>query len=524
MVGPSARSSTVLDRSRNLAMESPETPESQQHEQEDLHGRVTRSVGWVMVSQLTIQVLALITSIVVARLLGPFEVGLAAAALVFGSLALIIANFGFAAAIIQRPTLTEADKSTVFWVGTGLGVLLTLISIGLSWPIADLYGQPRVQPLFAVLSGAFLFSALGIVQSGLLVRDLQFRSLEIRTIVATTASGAAAIAVAAAGGGAWAIIVQDLVITSVSTALLWRASRWRPKLIFSRESLRDMIGYSSHVAGTQILGWATVSLDNFLIGRYLGPAPLGAYTIAFSVMTTPLKRITIPLSTVFFPAFSAMRDPARIAAGWLRATRMTAFVVVPLTLGVIPVAPDMVDVVFGDAWGQAVPLIQILAGVGLLQAVISLCHSTLQAVARTRELFRFTLVLSVATVAAFAIGLTGGVEGVAWAYLLVSMLLQPVLVLVTTRALDLTFGDWLRSLAGVLQAGLTMLAMVLAVRELVLPADTDSLVRLAVLLAVGAAVYLPMILWREPEVRSEIEDIRRRRTRAEPAKLVEPTR
>ena len=290
----------------------------------------------MLASQVPTQILGLVTSVVVARLLGPFDVGLAVEAVVFANLALIFADFGFAAVIIQRPVLTEAEKSTAFWVGVALGVSLTLVGIALSWPIADLYGEPRVQPLFAVLSAAFLFSALGIVQGALLVRDMRFRALQIRTVIAVGVSGAAAIVAAVAGAGPWAIVIQHLVITGLSTALLWRASSWRPRATFSRKSLREMSGYSAHVFGIDVLGWATVSLDNFLIGRYLGAAPLGAYSIAYSVMTTPLKRIASPLSTVFFPAFSAMRDPERVANAWLRATRMVAVVVIPLTLGMIP--------------------------------------------------------------------------------------------------------------------------------------------------------------------------------------------
>ena len=250
----------------------------------DLGGLVVRGVGWVMASQVSTQVLALLTSVVVARFLGPHEVGLAAEALVFGSLALVIVDFGFGSAIIQRPTLTEADRSTAFWAGAILGLALTLFGVGLSWPIASLYGEPRVQPLFAVLSLSFLFTAPSIVQGALLTRELRFRSLEVRTIIATTASSATGIALAVLGFGAWAIVAQDLVITSVGSALLWRASSWRPRLIFSIASLRGMAGYTSHVFGSKALQWGTVNLDNFLIGRFLGAAPLGAYTLAFSVM------------------------------------------------------------------------------------------------------------------------------------------------------------------------------------------------------------------------------------------------
>jgi len=480
---------------------------------------VVRGVGWMMTAQVTVQILALVTSVVVARFLGPREVGLAAEAMVFGSLALLIVDFGLGSAIIQRPELSEDDRSTAFWAGAALGVATTLLGVGLSWPIAAVYGEPRVQPLFAVLSLSFLLAALGIVQGALLTRELRFRSLELRKIAATTVSAAAGITLALLGFGAWAIVVQTLVIAGVSTALLWRSSDWRPRARFSMTSLRSMARYASHVFGTAGLTWGTGNIDNFLIGRFVGTASLGAYAIAYSLIVTPVRRIAYPLIQVFFPAFSKMRDPDRIARGWVRGTKVLALVVVPSMLGLIAVAPDFVRVAFGHKWDEAVPVIQILAPVGLLQSLTALNAAILQAVDRTRTLLRFTLLLSIVTVAAFAAGLPWGINGVATAYLIVTVVMQPVFLWLTVRAVDLTMSDWLRSLTGVMQASVAMLLIVLGARELLLETALGVTPRLAAVIAIGAAVYVPLVAWRAPEIGPELRGAlgRLRRAPAMPA-------
>ena len=476
----------------------------------DLKGLVARGLGWMMASQVAIQVLGLITTIVVANLIGPRELGLAAEALVFATLALVIADFGIASAVVQRPQLWEEDKSTAFWTSIGLAGILTLVGIALSWPIADLYGEPRVQPLFAAFSFVLPLTAFGIVQAALLTRELQFRTLELRTIVATAAGCAAGICFAVLGFGAWAIVVQTLVVAGTSTALLWRASPWRPKWTFSTASLRDMSGYASHVFGSHALSWGTTNLDNFLIGRFLGATTLGAYTIAFSLMITPVRRIAYPVMQVFFPAFSKLREPDRVADAWLRAVRMVALIVVPLMLGLIVVAPDLIDVLFGEEWHAAVPVIQILAPVGLIQALIAMNDAVLQAIANTRTLFRFTAVLSVVTVAAFAAGIPFGLEGVAWAYLIVTVAMQPIYLWLTTRAVGITAWDWLRSIAGVLQAGAVMLLVVFIARELLVGTDVETGERLVALILTGALAYVPLAVWRVPEAWAEVRGLRRR--------------
>ena len=477
----------------------------------DLGREVIRGAGWMLGAQATVQVIGLVTSMLVARFLGPRSVGLAGMALVFGSLALVIVDFGFASALVQKPKLDDEDASTAFWAGLGLGIALTLAGIGLSWPIAHFYRQPEVQPLFAVLSLCFLFTAPGIVQGALLTRELRFRSLQVRTIIATSISCAVAIVLAALGSGPWAIVAQDLTITSVSTILLWRSSSWRPSWRVSRDSLRTIMRFGGNVFGARFTDWGAKNTDNLLVGRFLGASSLGAYSVAFNVVVSPAKRISIPLAEVFFPAFSVMRDPKRIAATWLRAVRMVAFAIVPLMLGVLALAPDFVRIVFGPKWHAAVPILQILAPVGLLQALSGMNASVLQAINRPGLLFRFIAVASITTISAFAVGLIWGLEGVAIAYLIVEAGLEPSFMVLTSRAIGRRPSDWVRSVSGVLEAGLGMLVAVLALRSFLLRTSLPLGIRFGICVVLGGLSYIGLVLWRAPEIKREFRVLRERR-------------
>jgi O-antigen/teichoic acid export membrane protein len=476
-----------------------------------LRGLVKRGVGWTMASQGVMQVLALLTSVVVARFMAPRAVGLAGEAIVFATLVIVIVDFGFGAAIIQRPTLSQDELSTLFWAGIALGVLLTLAGVALSAPIADLYGQPRVRDLFAVLSATFLIVAPGIVQGALLIREMRFRSLELRTIAATAVSCSTAITLAVLGAGPWAIVAQTLVMAGVSTVLLWKSSSWRPRWTFSLRTLRGFLGFSTHVLGAQMLTWANANLDNLLVGRYVGAAPLGAYSLAYGVALTPVNRVAVPITNVFFPAFSRLRERERIADVWLRAVRILAVLIVPLMFGLIAVAPDLVSAVFGRRWQAAAPVMQILAGIALLQALTALRDGVLTALAQTRTLFRFVLVLSALTLAGFAAGLPWGITGVAWGYLIVSVVLQPVSVWLTARAVGVSVWAWVRAVAGAVEAGAMMLAIVLVARWLLVRAGVPAGVRLAALVVLGAVVYVPAVLWRVPDIVAEVRSVLARR-------------
>ena len=88
-----------------------------------------------------------------------------------------------------------------------------------------------------------------------------------------------------------------------------------------------------------------------MIGRVLGAAALGTYTLATTVILMPFARIAAPLQQVFFPAFSRMSDDReRMADIWIRATRLVGAISIPALVGLVIVAPEFVDLVLGQRW------------------------------------------------------------------------------------------------------------------------------------------------------------------------------
>src|SRR4051794_6092966 len=148
--------------------------------------------------------------------------------LIFSSLVIVFSDLALGAALVQRPVVSEDDRSTVFWTGLGVGVVMTTLGIATSGLIAGFYGEPEIKPLFAVLSISFVLSSMGTTQASLLTRTMDFRSLETRMIIGTFVGAGVGIAVAACGYGAWAIVWQQVATTAASTVLLWVLSPWKP--------------------------------------------------------------------------------------------------------------------------------------------------------------------------------------------------------------------------------------------------------------------------------------------------------
>jgi polysaccharide transporter, PST family len=456
--------------------------------------------------QFALRIVSLATTVVLARLLTPREIGLATEALVFSQFTFLLTDVGVFAVLVQRPRLSDEDRQTAFWTSVVLGVVLALGLFGLAGPIAHLYGEPKVEPLLQVLSLSVLFMALGLTPGSLLIRDLRFRSIQVRTVVGTLAASAAAISIAALGYGAWAIVAQTLAITGATTILTWLLMNWRPRLVYSFKSLRSFAGFSGYVFGTDLLQYLSRNTDNLLIGRFIGAAKLGAYSLAYSVMLVPLRTLANPVQEVIFPAMSRIGEAKRVGQIWVRTSRLIAAVAVPVYLGLLIVAPDFVNVIFGSKWKDAVPVLQILAYVGLVQSWGGMRGSVLLALDKASTLFRLQLMGSSMAIASFIIGLHWGIVGVAAVYAVSTTIVAAVGTVVTGRIAHVGFLEFLGRMSGVLLAGALMTLSVLAAQLLLIDTEIAQAGRLAILVAVGAAVYIPACAWRAPEVPSELRD------------------
>jgi O-antigen/teichoic acid export membrane protein len=482
---------------------------------EPLESRIRSGVAWKAASQITLQVSRMIVALTLARLLAPNDWGLAAMVFVFSGFVVVFTDNALGTALIQRRELHKGDRSTVFWISAGIGLALALAGIALSGPLADYYGKPAVRPLFAAVSVGFLVSALGTTHMALLARDMRFRRLELRQIAATIVGAVAGITIALKGFGPWAIVGQQLAEAAVSTALLWWLMPWRPSLRVSVASLRRLGGFAGNVFGENLLYQAGRNLGTLLIGRFVGAVALGAYALATNVILVPFSRLAGPLQQVFFPAFSRIsNDRERIADVWIRASRLVGALAFPALAGLVIVAPDFVNVVLGSRWSRATPVIQILAWVGLIQALQTLSGEVLLAVGRAGTLLRFTALWFVATVGACALGLRWGIVGVAVCTAAVTTLVEPLRTYLTTQALGIPFLRFPRAFAGVAQATAAMAVVLVPTRMMLVSAEVPATARLGLLVVLGTVTYAGACKLRAPEVANELRGVFGRKRRA----------
>jgi PST family polysaccharide transporter len=360
-----------------------------------------------------------------------------------------------------------------------------------------------------------------MVHKALLSRKLEFRAIAMLEAGSAWAAGATAVGLALAGAGVFSIAAQFIVELLIAAAAAWFLCDWRPRLIFHLKAIRDMSNFSLNLLGESLLGYWTRNIDNLLVGYYLGAFQLGLYSRAYAVMLFPLSRVTWVFGRVMMRSFAIIKgDRPRVRALFLKMTRVIALITLPMMLGVAATARPFVACVFGSQWDGMVPVLRLLAFVGMVQSVTSVIHSLYLSHDKTALAFRVSLVSQTLRVIGIVAGLRYGIIGVAAGYALACSVSDPLDCYFGIGIIGLSLRDFAVNLKGLLASAATM-ALVVALVELRLSSYLGAWPRFTLEVALGAALYWGLLHVFHVEGYAEFTALIRERLRAfraEPAR------
>jgi PST family polysaccharide transporter len=473
----------------------------------NLRQNAVKGVVWSAITSWGRQAIAFIVFFLLARLLGPETFGLVAMASVFLSFVQVFVDQGFAEAIIQRHELEPEHLDTAFWTSLGIGLLITVVSVGTSGLVADLFKQPQLTPIIRWLSLSFLIVALVSVQDAIFRRNLAFKTLAIRSLVAVLAGGLVGVTMAFRGFGVWSLVGQQLTNGLVQIIVLWGASNWRPGLKFSRRHFKDLFSFGINVVGMNILEFVNRRSDDFLIGYFLGPVALGYYSVAYRLMMIGIDLLTNVVNQVAIPAFSRLQqEPERLGRAFYKVTELTSLVSFPCFIGLAVLAPELIQVLLGAKWSPSVPVIQILAFIGVLHSVYYFLGTVIIAMGKPSWKVIINFIYSIANVIAFSIAVRWGIAAVAAAFVIRGYLLAPIELWLVKKLIPLNLITYFRQFIAPLSGSLAMVATIMVTRHL-LRGVTSLPIIAAVCILLGTLVYVGVILLIAPTIKRQILDL-----------------
>ena len=377
---------------------------------------------WVSIGQFIKYPLQIVVSIYLARLILPESYGLVGMVMVFVGLAALFIDLGLGSAIIQRKEISLEQLNTIFWISLGIGILATVGFYLLADYLAFYYSQPKLSMIAKLLSVIFVISSATVIQNALLTKEMQFRKLVSRDVVAIIVSSALAIYLAKLDFQEYAIIYQQLAYNATSCVLIWTVSSWRPRFQFSLSGMREIIKYSKNLTGFTFINYLIRNSDNFLIGKFMSASSLGLYSKGYYFVRLPINQFSSVITKVLFPALSKIQDEdEKFRKIYIELCEAIAFFSFPLMLCLYALADLFVLFFLGDKWLEIILILKIFSLLGFVQSVSSTVGLIYNSKGRTDLLFRWGLFAGTLLVASIGLGVySGKIENVAIYYSLMS--------------------------------------------------------------------------------------------------------
>ena len=436
--------------------------------------------------------LGLVQLAILTRLLSKSDFGLMSMIAIVLGFAQVFADVGVSNAIIYRQDANRDQLSSLYWMNVGVSVLLGAVVVLIAPLVAGYFHQPQlVQPL-RVASLLFVVTPVGQQFQVLLQKELEFDRLAIIEIVAAVAALGVATAAAVAGQGVyslvWAQLARATVMSLATTMVGWH--RWRPHLHLSVGDLRGFVSFGLYQMGERSIYYWAANIDYLLIGRYLGPAQLGVYTIAYNLVIVPVSKLNPVLTKVAFPVFARRQeDSAALRRGFGELVELVALVTFPLLVGLGILAPLAVPAIFGASWQPAALLVQILTVMGLIKCLGNPLGALLPAMGRADILFWLNVASTTVTVALLWAVVGRGTQAVAWAHSAIQVLFFVVELGILRYVVELRprsyFARLARPMLTTTLMGVSIFGMYAAMRSL----DVSDGLQLAALVLAGIATY-----------------------------------
>ena len=458
---------------------------------------VVAGTSWTALSRAGQVLFTLVSLSVMARFVPPRAYGLVGMAQVVLGFASLFRDIGTATAIIRQQEIDDELLTSIFWLNLGMGFAATFACWLAAPSVAKFYNEPALRAVFQAISLYFVITSVSNVHSALMTRNFQFARIAAVELLAGAAGLIVGVVSAVLGASVWSLIAGGLTTAIISSVLFVALSPWRPRFSFSSQSLRSLMGFGLNLSGSNIVNYISRNADNLIIGKYLGAAPLAYYAWAYNLMLYPLQAIGGTLGRALLPALAQMQgDHDRLGRAYLRSCAAIGFVTFPVMAGVTLLAPEFIAVLLGAKWKPIVPVLRILAPVGMVQSLQTTSY-LYSAIGRTDVMFKWGLAYTAITVASFFLGVHWGIVGVASAYAVVSFLLLIPGFWVPFQLIHLPIRNLWIALWPIIQATVVMSVAVSLLRWLVLA--SPSLPAFLVLLgcaSFGGAIYFATMYWR----------------------------
>lgn len=391
----------------------------------DIRKNLTHGLFWTAIDKYSGQLIGILISMVLARLLTPYDYGVVATATVFLGFLSVFTSVGIGPAVIQNKGLTQDDLDSIFSFSAVIGIICGLVAFGSSWLIADFYHNEILKPVMQILSIGLFLGAINMVPSALMSKHLRFKEMAVRNLLFQILFGLVGIIAAFYGLGVYALIIPPI---ATSFCMFFYNNHFYPvkfRLKFSIDSIKKIFSFSSYLFLFEIFTYFSRNIDKIIIGKYISEQALGYYEKSYRLMQLPLSTVTSVVYPVLQPVLSELQDDkAELGRKYSKIVSFIACIGFPFGALLGCCSAQIITVMFGNQWIPAIPVFRILAISVPFMLITNPTGAVFLASNSSKRLFYTGIINTTVTISGFIIAalIYGTIESIAWAWTITLMM------------------------------------------------------------------------------------------------------
>ena len=458
----------------------------------DLTQKTVRGVFWSYLSYLGGKGLNLVSTIILARLLLPAEFGLVGYCLVVMQYIDIINSAGIDTALIARREKVQEAANAALVANILFGVMCFAITWFIAEPVSVFFKAPQIVPLFRALGLCLPLSGIGMVPDAMLKREMKFRTVLVSDVMGNFMKGAVSVALAWLGFGVWSLVWGQVISVLTASAISWMLAGWRPTWRFDRDATRSIVFFGVHIILLETAGAFRNNVDYLLVGRILGAASLGYYTMSYRLPEILIRSLNNVLGNVSLPALAMTQsDRGRMQKFYFGYLRFLSMFVFPVGVGLAFTAPVFIPLFLSEKWGPAIvptALISIALCITALGYVPGVLY---KAISRPDILNKLAFIKM--PIAAFILwyATRWNIVGVAAGQIVIGLISVSLDMLVANAVMKYPFKELFKAISPALAATLSMAAVLLFIRQAV---PYEGLTQFILMVLLGGLTYFAA-LW-----------------------------
>lgn len=469
-------------------------------------------VGWSAIERLSLQGVGFVLQIILARLLSASDYGIIAMIAIFLQIAGVFVDSGFANALIQKQNCTDKDYSTVFYYNLAVSIgVYGLLYIGAPL-VAKFYDIELLTKVLRVSALVVIFNAFSLVQRTKLVKQIDFKSQSIVNFSSAVISGIAGIAFAYYGFGVWALCFQSLLNSILQIFLFYFFVRWRPSLVFSRESFKELFSFGSKILIASIISVVYNNLYTIVIGKKFKSEELGYYSRADQFAAFPSINISSIIAKVAFPALSTIQnDDDKLRIAYRKIIRYSSFVIFPIMIGLAASSKFVVLTLLGEKWLDVVPFLRILCFALMWDHLSSLNLNLLYVKGKSNLVLKLEIIKKTIAVAILFASIPFGIVVMCWGRVVYDIIAFGINTFYTKRLIGISLFRQIMDIMPYLVLSLAMGVLVF-VEGIILP--SGPLVTLVLVVLTGVVFYSAISWFSFKDIREQVVSLIRSNKRA----------